>query len=229
MSPGSPARDGPAPGAPPPHRARRGQGVGFRPFVYTLAEEHGLTGWVTNDADGVRTEVEGPAADVDAFTDAIGTRAPPLAVVESVEHRAVPVTHDGGGFTIRPSASGPGRTLIPGHGNLRRLPGGARRPGRPAVPAPVHHLYALRAPVHRGHRPALRPAADHHGRLPAVRRLRPGVRRSGRPPLPRPADRLSALRPRLSLCRGPGDPGTLRDAEALVEARRLLAEGPSSP
>ncbi|SCF76195.1 hydrogenase maturation protein HypF, partial [Streptomyces sp. Ncost-T6T-2b] len=82
--------------------AARVQGVGFRPFVYTLAEEHGLTGWVTNDADGVHTEVEGPPAAVDAFTGAIGTRAPPLALVESVEHRAVPVTHDDGGFTIRP-------------------------------------------------------------------------------------------------------------------------------
>ncbi len=108
------------PPATAPQRVRRHltvrgavQGVGFRPFVYTLAEEHGLTGWVTNDADGVHTEVEGPAADVDAFTDALGTRAPPLALVESVEHRVVPVTHDDGGFTIRPSASGPGRTLIP--------------------------------------------------------------------------------------------------------------------
>lgn len=73
----------PPPTATPQHRVRRHltvrgavQGVGFRPFVYTLAEEHGLTGWVTNDADGVVTEVEGPAAAVDAFTDAIGTRAP---------------------------------------------------------------------------------------------------------------------------------------------------------
>ena len=45
-------------------RAGRGctgtvQGVGFRPFVYRLAHEHGLAGWVLNDEHGVLLEVEG--------------------------------------------------------------------------------------------------------------------------------------------------------------------------
>jgi hypothetical protein len=35
------------------------QGVGFRPFVYALAHEHGLTGWVLNDNDGVLAEIQG--------------------------------------------------------------------------------------------------------------------------------------------------------------------------
>lgn len=88
------------------------QGVGFRPFVYTLAQELGLTGWVTNNARGVEAEVEGPAADVAEFCARIGTRPPPLAVVESAEHRAVPLENDGSVFTIRPSSGGPGRTLV---------------------------------------------------------------------------------------------------------------------
>ncbi|MFI5756961.1 carbamoyltransferase HypF [Streptomyces sp. NPDC051569] len=87
------------------------QGVGFRPFVYTLASELGLTGWVTNNADGVETEVEGPAPDVVAFCARLAADAPPLAVVESVRHRSVPAA-GGSGFTIRPSAGGPGRTLV---------------------------------------------------------------------------------------------------------------------
>ncbi len=37
------------------------QGVGFRPFVYRLAIERSLTGWVLNDADGVQIHVEGDA------------------------------------------------------------------------------------------------------------------------------------------------------------------------
>jgi hydrogenase maturation protein HypF len=33
------------------------QGVGFRPFVYRLADEMGLDGWVVNDNRGVTLEV----------------------------------------------------------------------------------------------------------------------------------------------------------------------------
>ena len=35
------------------------QGVGFRPFVYRLATELELNGWVSNSAQGVFIEVEG--------------------------------------------------------------------------------------------------------------------------------------------------------------------------
>ncbi|MEV8390981.1 MULTISPECIES: carbamoyltransferase HypF [unclassified Streptomyces] len=87
------------------------QGVGFRPFVYALASELGLTGWVTNNADGVETEVEGAGPDVTAFCQRLATDAPPLAVVESVQLRTVP-TAGGDGFAIRPSAGGSGRTLV---------------------------------------------------------------------------------------------------------------------
>ncbi len=35
------------------------QGVGFRPFIYRLAHEEGLGGFIGNDTDGVTIEVEG--------------------------------------------------------------------------------------------------------------------------------------------------------------------------
>ena len=43
------------------------QGVGFRPFIYRLAVEGGLSGSVGNTSDGVRIEVQGPPEQVDAF------------------------------------------------------------------------------------------------------------------------------------------------------------------
>ncbi len=60
------------------------QGVGFRPFVYNLALEEGLAGWVLNASDGVYAVVEGDNATVDAFPQAIRDRAPAMAVIESI-------------------------------------------------------------------------------------------------------------------------------------------------
>ena len=48
------------------------QGVGFRPWIYRLAGEHGLAGWVRNDAAGVAIEVFGPGPAIGAFLDALG-------------------------------------------------------------------------------------------------------------------------------------------------------------
>ncbi|MGH8867398.1 MAG: carbamoyltransferase HypF [Actinomycetes bacterium] len=75
------------------------QGVGFRPFVYALAAEHGLAGFVGNDAAGVCCEVEGPAHAVDAFTRALASRPPSLAVVERVVEEPTNPT-GAAGFTI---------------------------------------------------------------------------------------------------------------------------------
>jgi len=88
------------------------QGVGFRPFVYTLAASLGLGGFVGNDADGVFIEVEGPPDDVKEFLAALERDAPPLARIERVT--AVPTTPTGSSsFTIAASGpSGPSRTLV---------------------------------------------------------------------------------------------------------------------
>ncbi|MEV6654364.1 carbamoyltransferase HypF [Streptomyces sp. NPDC051219] len=88
------------------------QGVGFRPFLYTLATGLDLAGHVTNTAEGVVAEVEGAASAVARFCDRIATEAPPLAVVESVDHQEVPPA-GGAGFAIAASRSeGPARTLV---------------------------------------------------------------------------------------------------------------------
>jgi len=60
------------------------QGVGFRPYVYRLAAEHGLAGFVLNDLRGVLLEVEGRAGAVEEFLARLTPDAPPLAVIEGV-------------------------------------------------------------------------------------------------------------------------------------------------
>ncbi|MGY5128984.1 carbamoyltransferase HypF [Streptomyces nigrescens] len=88
------------------------QGVGFRPFVHTLATELGLTGHVTNTGEGVVAEVEGAPAALARFGERISGEAPPLAVVETVDGQDIAVAGDAG-FCILPSrAHGPSRTLV---------------------------------------------------------------------------------------------------------------------
>lgn len=62
------------------------QGVGFRPFVYRLATELGLNGWVTNDTRGVFLEVEGPRGRLERFLERLGSDAPRVARIHSLEH-----------------------------------------------------------------------------------------------------------------------------------------------
>jgi hydrogenase maturation protein HypF len=81
------------------------QGVGFRPFVYRLAGELRLAGWVLNDERGVLLEAEGEAAAVESFLERLRTDAPPLASVERVlSEQLAPQGEEG--FAIRDSRSG---------------------------------------------------------------------------------------------------------------------------
>jgi hydrogenase maturation protein HypF len=68
------------------------QGVGFRPFVYRLAREEGLAGFIGNDTDGVTIEVEGAAERVEAFLTRLKAEAPALARIDSVTVRELVVS-----------------------------------------------------------------------------------------------------------------------------------------
>jgi hydrogenase maturation protein HypF len=61
------------------------QGVGFRPFIYRLATDLKLDGWVLNSAQGVFIEVEGPRDTLDQFICRLGEEMPPHAIVQSLE------------------------------------------------------------------------------------------------------------------------------------------------
>lgn len=66
------------------------QGVGFRPFVYRLAERHGLRGWVSNRSGDVQIVVQGVSNSVDSFLGDLQVEAPALAHIESVAVRRGP-------------------------------------------------------------------------------------------------------------------------------------------
>ena len=141
------------------------QGVGFRPYVFRLATELGLGGFVLNDERGVLLEVEGPPGAIDEFL----ARLPPRRRRSPRSRRSPPRTRaptGERGFRIVESErggerGGAGRAR---RGDLRRLPGRALRPGRPPLPLSVHQLHQLRPPVHDRPRRPLRPPADDDGR-----------------------------------------------------------------
>lgn len=62
------------------------QGVGFRPFVFRLAEESGLKGYVLNDTSGVLIEVEGDKDRLDRFLHRIVKEKPGLSKIYSLQH-----------------------------------------------------------------------------------------------------------------------------------------------
>ena len=61
------------------------QGVGFRPFVYRLAHQHNLSGWVLNSSTGVVIEVEGEDSAVEEFVSSVKGQAPPIARIEGLQ------------------------------------------------------------------------------------------------------------------------------------------------
>ena len=87
------------------------QGVGFRPFVYRLADELALRGWVINDTRGVFIEVEGDAATLAAFLARLPAEAPAVARIVRLTHAWLPAT----GYTrfeIRHSDGGGERSVL---------------------------------------------------------------------------------------------------------------------
>jgi hydrogenase maturation protein HypF len=68
------------------------QGVGFRPFLYRLAAEHGITGTVRNDAHGVLVDAQGDNGSLAAFVEEIRQSPPPLAKITEMQVEALPPT-----------------------------------------------------------------------------------------------------------------------------------------
>lgn len=86
------------------------QGVGFRPCVYRIAKQLGLTGWVQNNPSGVLIEVQGTLA-LD-FINQLKAQLPPLATVKHVQLNAIPIDATEVAFEIRGSVQGRANTII---------------------------------------------------------------------------------------------------------------------
>ncbi|CUS35151.1 carbamoyltransferase HypF [Candidatus Nitrospira nitrificans] len=87
------------------------QGVGFRPFVYRLAHELELTGWVLNTRNGALIEVEGESRAVETFLQRLQADAPVTALIETMSVRVIPALGDKG-FSIGRSAEAGQRVLV---------------------------------------------------------------------------------------------------------------------
>ncbi|WP_053711095.1 carbamoyltransferase HypF [Streptomyces sp. NRRL B-3648] len=203
------------------------QGVGFRPYVHRLAAGLALAGFVSNTADGVLIEVEGPPDDVDRFAGLLTEQPPPLATVTAVGCEDVPATGTTGPFAIRATERSPGRTQLPPDTAtcadcLREL----------ADPGDRRHRHPFVTCTHCGPRFTIATGMPYD---------RPATTMAGFPMCPActreygdPADRRFHAQPvacpdcgpRLSLVPAAGlGVRAARDAGALATARALLAAG----
>jgi hydrogenase maturation protein HypF len=67
------------------------QGVGFRPFVYRIARELHLCGWVLNGEEGVEIHLEGPEPALQEFGGLLQTSAPPASRITTIDVQAADV------------------------------------------------------------------------------------------------------------------------------------------
>jgi len=90
------------------------QGVGFRPYVWHLAHQLNLTGWVRNDAAGVEVLAVGVAAQLEAFIRRLPQEIPPLAEVHRLTWEDTSAAEVFDDFRIIASGDGASATMI-GH------------------------------------------------------------------------------------------------------------------
>ena len=83
------------------------QGVGFRPFVFRLAQDLALSGRVLNDGLGVQIEVQGEANQLDVFVQRLRREAPRLARIDALESRVAEPRPEESRFIIDASGAGP--------------------------------------------------------------------------------------------------------------------------
>ena len=86
------------------------QGVGFRPFIFSLAAKHHLNGWVINNSNGVEIEVDGSSDSLNSFVNDIRLQLPPLASIDTFLTEEQPA-QGYSSFEIRHSKAQPGEFI----------------------------------------------------------------------------------------------------------------------
>ena len=87
------------------------QGVGFRPFIYSLALQAHLKGKVRNTTSGVLIDVEGEPESIESFITNIRLHPPAPARIESIECRPAAPNGQYEEFSIGESERGPLRSV----------------------------------------------------------------------------------------------------------------------
>ncbi|MCM1990580.1 carbamoyltransferase HypF [Oceanirhabdus seepicola] len=68
------------------------QGVGFRPYVYKIAVENNLKGWVNNTSEGVFMDIEGNVDDITTLVTSLQTSPPPLSKITAIQIEELALT-----------------------------------------------------------------------------------------------------------------------------------------
>jgi len=87
------------------------QGVGFRPFVYRLAQNFGLHGWILNDERGVLIEVQGTETALESFLEDLPVKVPAMAKIEEIVTNFIALKEDEA-FIIKESISSADRATF---------------------------------------------------------------------------------------------------------------------
>ena len=94
------------------------QGVGFRPFIYRLALENNIKGYVLNDTEGVTIEAEGEKEDLEKFVYLMKKNFPPLAVIQKIDIQEKPVVGYNTFFIKKSQKTSEKNTFIPPDTNI---------------------------------------------------------------------------------------------------------------
>ncbi len=89
------------------------QGVGFRPFIYRLAKQYGLNGFVLNQGNfGVKVEVEGERTVIESFVEELRENHPNIARIDGIDIDWVDEAPKYSKFTILKSVKKPGDSIV---------------------------------------------------------------------------------------------------------------------
>lgn len=89
------------------------QGLGFRPYIYRLAQTWGLKGWVLNSGQGVTIEIQGSAASIEGFCRDLPAKKPPLAKIASLSYKVLPLNDYPDFCILESQRTGDSQVLVP--------------------------------------------------------------------------------------------------------------------